>query len=79
MGCAEGHIFGDLIFEDDEWKWKVNKATMLGVGSGSAWGFFRNECAYFFDYLQAIVVWEGGDSVTSLVVSDGSTEEEDIV
>ncbi len=49
-----------------------------GVGSGSTWDEFINMLSKSEGKLEAIMIWEGGDSITRLTVEDGEITDEPV-
>jgi len=58
---------------------KVTKLSMSGEGSGTfkSW-IFDEALKKSTGYLEAVLIWEGGDSITRLIVDDGNLSEEEI-
>ena len=79
---------GTVLFENIETSIKgIVKDNLFHVSeidcSGEGSGFIMNEILIpaFKDskgYLEAICIWEGGDSITRLIVNDGIVKEKNI-
>lgn len=70
-GCDQ-HIFGILTDEI----LTVTKLVITGEGSGSFMTeVFNNAFKQSKGELEAILIWEGGDSITKLTIKDGVIDE----
>lgn len=56
----------------------VEKLEYSGEGSGHEWDAFKRMLSQSMGELIASQVWEGGDSITRLIVKDGSVTEENV-
>jgi hypothetical protein len=58
----------------------VKKLEMEGEGSGTVMGYFEETLKQSTGYLEAVRVWEGGDTIDRLVVDNGvvTTSEVDL-
>lgn len=56
----------------------VEKIVSSGVGSGWAQDCVKGLLSHSTGQLEAVLVWEGGDSITRLIVDDGKVSEEKI-
>ena len=56
----------------------VEKIYNAGEGSGHFADTLRGVLKKSTGYLEAVLVWEGGDSITRLIAKDGEVTEEDI-
>lgn len=56
----------------------VSSVVSYGEGSGSQMDTLEEILAQSTGYLRAILVWEGGDSITRLIVQDGQVTNEDV-
>ena len=87
---GEGKVGGRLLFNSNEFpsgidittcKIAVSEISVWGEGSG---GIFYNEILLSAlkqstGALEAVLVWEGGDSISRLLAEDGKITEENIV
>lgn len=56
----------------------VEYITSYGEGSGHTFDDLEEILSESTGYLRAVLVWEGGDSITRLVVDNGKVTNEDI-
>lgn len=74
--CEDGRIEGELLPDKSI---KVSEITMRGESSGT---MFHDVIAPALKksegHLEAVLVWEGGDSITRLTVSDGDVKMEQV-
>ena len=68
----------ELIGQLDGKNVQVLKIYTGGEGSGSTWEDFKQMLTQSKGKLVATQVWEGGDSITKLIVNDGQVKEENI-
>jgi len=74
-GLSEGfEINGDLNGKNIA----VNDITTWGEGSGHTWDDLLKALKHSKGNLVATQVWEGGDSITRLIVKDGTITEEKV-
>lgn len=58
----------------------ISRLQWSGEGSGTSWPLFLKEIApHIRGHLECVVTWEGGDSVSGLIVTDGVVVECDVV
>jgi hypothetical protein len=67
------HIAGDILEDDDTIS--VSNIDYYGVCSGRFWDDFKKILSSGKGILEAVQVWEGGDSITRLTVVDGTISE----
>lgn len=73
-GCGQ-YVIGDL----KEGFLHVTKIDMAGEGSGTFMrDIFENVLKKSKGILEAVAIWEGGDSITRITVVDGDFKEEGI-
>ena len=77
-GCSEGfHIEG--LVDRSANVYRITYFIDYGEGSGGCWHSVVEFLETTMGELQAVVVWEGGDSITKLSVKDGVVTEEEVV
>ena len=77
-GFGEGWIIGEPSLLDDTML-LVNEVTVYGEGSGTFMReIFTPALAKSTGVLEAVLIWEGGDTISRLVVEDGKVTESDI-
>lgn len=74
-GQTEGEVSGRMI---DDRTVQIQSISSRGVWSGNAHGEFKEMLSHTKGKLVAILVWEGGDTITKLVVEDGVVNEENV-
>lgn len=75
-GLSEGFILeGNLI---DENMIEVVKINTMYDGSGSTWELFLRMLEKSSGTLVATQIWEGGDSISKLIVNNGMIMQEEI-
>jgi hypothetical protein len=78
ISTERGSISGGFDFESN--RITAEKCEIAGIGSGVAWfDCLLPALKKSRGYLEAIVIWESGDSVGLLTVKDGQVTESDIV
>jgi hypothetical protein len=56
----------------------IKGITLRGIGSGTSWDHFQDILTKSMGKLVATQIWEGGDTITRLIVENGKVREEDI-
>jgi len=74
-GPSEGFSINGILNGDQI---EISKIETSGEGSGSNWKEFCDMLKTSTGKLIATQVWEGGDSITRLIVEDGKVTEESI-
>lgn len=72
-GCGQ-EIIGFL----KEGNIHVTKLNMYGEGSGTWMGYFENSLKKSTGVLEAVRIWEGGESIDRLIVENGKVKIEDV-
>ena len=77
-GLGEGQIIGKPSHLDDNML-VVSEITIYGEGSGTCFfEILKPALAKSMGYLEAVLIWEGGDSISQLLVEHGMVTESDI-
>lgn len=73
---SEGYILQGR--RDDMNVLSVTEITTYSDGSGNSWDDFLDILRRSKGRLEALVVWEGGDSISTLTVDDGVVSQGDV-
>ena len=77
-GLGEGYVSGEPSLLNSDML-MVSEITVYGEGSGTAFfDILKPALTKSTGVLEAVLIWEGGDSISRLLVEDGIVTESDI-